>query len=506
MNLDLLRGNSLRSKRTRNSSFGTAKTSTLLVLVGSLLLGVVGPLPIANAATRTTPSYVTATTTTSVILDLPGATLKAAPLASTDFTFAGTDAARFSIAGVTFTRTSNTRVTITGLTSMAGGTNNTIAVPNATHGNSATSASAAAVLSDITSPAYVTASTTTSVTITLSSGSGFKAGTIVAADFTFAGTDAARFSAGGAVTFTRTSNTVVTVTGLTSMTGGSNNTVLVKAATMLAQNGTVTGAAVLTTISTAGITGVTAPVTGATPVTSITNTQYTGTIVWSGGNPATFAAGVAYSATITLTPTAGFTLNGVSANFFTVAGTTGTTNAINDGVVTTGAFATTSLLAQATLSITSLGTSTKASPYSQALSITTSGGSGTGAVTYAIFAGGTAATCALSNATSTATITATTAGTCLIQATKAADSTYASATSASATFTFTLAAQSALSISLDIATAAAGANQAITITPTGGSGTGATTYAILAGGTATGCTLANATATNSITATTAGTC
>jgi hypothetical protein len=94
------------------------------------------------------------------------------------------------------------------------------------------------------------------------------------------------------------------------------------------------------------------------------------------------------------------------------------------------------LSAQATLSITSLTTNTKAHDYSQALSITTSGGSGTGAITFAIASGGTATTCALSNSTATATITATTVGTCLIQATKAADATYASTTSATATFTF----------------------------------------------------------------------
>ena len=50
------------------------KSSTLIVLVGSLLFGIVGPLPVAHAAARTTPNYVTASTTTSVVLTLPGAT------------------------------------------------------------------------------------------------------------------------------------------------------------------------------------------------------------------------------------------------------------------------------------------------------------------------------------------------------------------------------------------------------------------------------------------------
>jgi hypothetical protein len=99
------------------------------------------------------------------------------------------------------------------------------------------------------------------------------------------------------------------------------------------------------------------------------------------------------------------------------------------------------LIAQSSLSITTLTTNTKAYPYSQALSISTSGGSGSGATTFAIASGGTASGCALSNSTATATITATTAGTCLIQANKAADSTYSATTSTTVTFTFTTATQ-----------------------------------------------------------------
>lgn len=88
-------------------------------------------------------------------------------------------------------------------------------------------------------------------------------------------------------------------------------------------------------INIAAIPGVTAPVTGATPVTAITETaQYTGTVTWAPtDNP--FAAETAYTATITLTPKTGFTLTGVAANFFTVAGTSSpATNAADSGVVT----------------------------------------------------------------------------------------------------------------------------------------------------------------------------
>ncbi len=93
-------------------------------------------------------------------------------------------------------------------------------------------------------------------------------------------------------------------------------------------------------INFAAIPGVTAPVTGATPVTSITETaQYTGTVSWSPVH-ATFAGSTVYTATITLTPKAGFTLAGVAANFFTVAGATSDTNSANSGVVTAAFLAT----------------------------------------------------------------------------------------------------------------------------------------------------------------------
>ena len=90
----------------------------------------------------------------------------------------------------------------------------------------------------------------------------------------------------------------------------------------------------LATISVAAIAGVTAPVTGATPVTATaTGTGYTGTVSWS-GSPSTFAAATVYTATITLTPTAGYTLTGVSANFFTLAGAATVTHSANSGVIT----------------------------------------------------------------------------------------------------------------------------------------------------------------------------
>jgi uncharacterized repeat protein (TIGR02543 family) len=88
-----------------------------------------------------------------------------------------------------------------------------------------------------------------------------------------------------------------------------------------------------TPVSIAAITGVTAPVCGAAPAAVIIETaQYTGTVTW---NPAhnPFAASTVYTATIILTPKAGYTLNGVAENFFTVVGATAT-HAANSGIIT----------------------------------------------------------------------------------------------------------------------------------------------------------------------------
>ena len=79
-------------------------------------------------------------------------------------------------------------------------------------------------------------------------------------------------------------------------------------------------------VTIAAVQGVSPPVTGGTPATTITETaQFTGTISWSPAVPESgFVQGTQYTATITLTPKAGFTMQNVSANFFTVAGATAT--------------------------------------------------------------------------------------------------------------------------------------------------------------------------------------
>ena len=68
----------------------------------------------------------------------------------------------------------------------------------------------------------------------------------------------------------------------------------------------------------------------------------------------------------------------------------------------------------------------------QALTLTTSGGSGTGDVSYAV-TDGTASGCTIF----TAALTSTSAGTCIVTATKAADANYNAISSAPTTVTFT---------------------------------------------------------------------
>ena len=88
------------------------------------------------------------------------------------------------------------------------------------------------------------------------------------------------------------------------------------------------------TVTEPAIGGVTAPVVGETPVTAITEgKQFTGAVTWS-PKVSTFAASTVYTATITLTPKVGYKLDGVAANFFTVAGATSVSNGANSGVVT----------------------------------------------------------------------------------------------------------------------------------------------------------------------------
>lgn len=88
------------------------------------------------------------------------------------------------------------------------------------------------------------------------------------------------------------------------------------------------------TVTKANILGVSIPETGETPSNYIIpSTQYTGSIAWTPPIATVFETTTDYTATITLQPKAGFKFNGVTSDFYTVAGGTAT-NTINSGVIT----------------------------------------------------------------------------------------------------------------------------------------------------------------------------
>ena len=146
--------------------------------------------------------------------------------------------------------------------------------------------------------------------------------------YTWAGTATA-----GTVSISETGT--VTVTGVAA--GTSSTATITTTRTGYPGGSATVTATSLSVVSISVVLGVTAPVKGATPVTTITETaQYTGTVSWFPAiNGNKFSNTQIYTATITLTAKTGFTLTGVSANFFTVAGTSSpATNTANSGVIT----------------------------------------------------------------------------------------------------------------------------------------------------------------------------
>lgn len=83
------------------------------------------------------------------------------------------------------------------------------------------------------------------------------------------------------------------------------------------------------------VVGIPAPIAGEKPVYGINGDQFTGTVTWSPNLvDGKFGPQTVYTATITLTPKAGYKLDGVAANFFTVESATSVSNGANSGVVT----------------------------------------------------------------------------------------------------------------------------------------------------------------------------
>jgi hypothetical protein len=144
-------------------------------------------------------------------------------------------------------------------------------------------------------------------------------------------------------------------------------------------------------------------------------------------------------------------------------------------------------VAQATLTVSN---TTLTGPAGTNIPLTTSGGSGDGAVTFTVTGNG----CSLNVGT---VLKATAAATCIVTATKAASPGYLEATSAPTTFIFTMVAQATLTVSNTPLTGTVGTN--IGMTTSGGSGTGTVTFTV----TGNGCSLNVGT---SLKATVAATC
>ena len=126
--------------------------------------------------------------------------------------------------------------------------------------------------------------------------------------------------------------------------------------------------------------------------------------------------------------------------------------------------------------VISLDISSKSTVFTQAINLSASGGSGDGAVIYSLV-GGTATGCLLVNATATNSISATTSGTCLIRATKEADSNYLFVNSNTLTFTFTDALPPAITFTAG-ATQSIALGVAITSTATSNSGGAITSWSV----------------------------
>jgi photosystem II stability/assembly factor-like uncharacterized protein len=184
-----------------------------------------------------------------------------------------------------------------------------------------------------------------------------------------------------------------------------------------------------TTISTAAIAGITTPATGDTPVTSTSGVQYNTTITWSAVHPR-FRSTTVYTATITLTPNTGYTLTGVTANFFTVSGATSVTHSANSGTITAVFPATGGKLSQ-TITFNTPAGMTRVSP-NQSLTPTTTATGG-----YGITLTSTTATCSISGSA----VVQSGLGICSITASQAGDEIYSAATSVSRSFNIIKAAQ-----------------------------------------------------------------
>lgn len=141
--------------------------------------------------------------------------------------------------------------------------------------------------------------------------------------------------------------------------------------------------------------------------------------------------------------------------------------------------ATATLALTVKLGVQTISVTPRSGPVGTSLALSATSYLGTGAISFAVVSGGTATGCALSGSTQ---LISTSAGTCLVTATISANANFASATSAPTTMSF---AKRTQTISVVAMSGTVGVSLALGAT--GYSGAGAITFAVVSGGTATGC-------------------
>jgi trimeric autotransporter adhesin len=156
------------------------------------------------------------------------------------------------------------------------------------------------------------------------------------------------------------------------------------------------------------------------------------------------------------------------AGSFSVIVTNTLANALSTAVTSNAASLTVNKASQSPLTVSSTS-----GTYGTGLSLTSSGGSGSGAVTFAVTSAGSAG-CSISGGT---TLNATSPGTCTVTATKAASANHLVASSSATTVTFARQSQAALTVSRTNGDLFTG----IILSISGGSGTGSTTSSVSSG-------------------------
>lgn len=255
------------------------------------------------AWTPTAATFAAATSYSATLTITPGTSYTASGLASDFFTVSGASSVTTAVNGngtatvtVAFPATAQQQIATRAITGI------TVPATGGTPTSSIAATSEYSVSSIVWTPTAATfaAVTSYSATLTITPGSSYTASGLASDFFTVSGASSVN----------------------TTVNGDGTATVIAAFA-----------ATAPIPVDIAAIPGVTSPVAGATPISAITATaQYTGTVVWS-PTCTTFAVATPYTATISLTPKAGYTLNSVTANFFTVAGATAT-NSAGSGTVT----------------------------------------------------------------------------------------------------------------------------------------------------------------------------